>query len=139
QDVEVGDLGSGSDYSVFLQRMGVPATDIGSGGPYGVYHSVFDNYAWFKKFADPEFRYEQEMARVFGIEVLHMADADVLPLDYSLYGKEVVAYVQAAQGKAQKIFGQSAPSFDSAVDAARRFAAAGSTILTAQTSPNSDL
>lgn len=139
QDVEVGDLGSGSDYSVFLQRMGVPATDVGSGGPYGVYHSAFDNFAWFKRFADPEFKYEQEMARVLGIEVLHMADADFLPVDYSLYGKEIASYVQTAQSKAQRTFGASAPSFDLAVQAAKRFAAAGTAIVPAQNSPNSDL
>ena len=139
QDVEVGDLGSGSDYSVFLQRLGVPATDIGSGGSYGVYHSVFDNFAWFKKFADPDFKYEQEMARVLGIQVLHMADADFLPVDYSLYGKEIVSYVQTAQSKAQRAFGSCVPSFDSALQAARRFATAGNGILPAQNSPNSDL
>lgn len=137
QDVEVGDLGSGSDYSVFLQRMGVPATDIGSGGSYGVYHSVFDNFAWFKKFGDPDFKYEQQMARVFGIEVLHMANADVLPLDYSLYGKEVTAYVQAAQQKAQKTFGGNAPSFSALLQAAQRFSSAGSLALKAENSISS--
>jgi N-acetylated-alpha-linked acidic dipeptidase len=139
QDVEVGDLGSGSDYSVFLQRLGVPATDIGSGGPYGVYHSVFDNFAWFKKFADPDFKYEQEMARVLGIQMLHMANADFLPVDYSLYGKEIVSYVQTAQSKAQRVFGSGTPSFDSALQAAKRFSTAGNGILPAQNSPNSDL
>src|SRR5216684_3609955 len=59
-DVPVGDLGSGSDYTVFLQHLGVPSTDIGSTGPYGVYHSAFDNFNWFKKFGDPDFTYEQE-------------------------------------------------------------------------------
>ncbi|HEX4664119.1 MAG TPA: M28 family metallopeptidase, partial [Terriglobales bacterium] len=131
-DVEVGDLGSGSDYSVFLQRLGVPATDIGSGGPYGVYHSVFDNFAWFTKFGDPDFKYEQEMARVFGVEMLHMADADYLPEDYELYGKEIVSYVQQAQTKAQQTFGSKAPSFDTALAAAQRFQKAGTQIREAQ-------
>ncbi|MGB7552804.1 MAG: M28 family metallopeptidase, partial [Candidatus Korobacteraceae bacterium] len=54
-DVHVGDLGSGSDYTAFLQHLGVPSADIGSRGPYGVYHSVFDNFAWFTKFGDPTF------------------------------------------------------------------------------------
>src|SRR5579859_7582146 len=58
--IHVGDLGSGSDYTPFLQHLGVPATDIGSDGPYGVYHSVFDNYNWFVKNADPTFVYEQQ-------------------------------------------------------------------------------
>ena len=99
-DVNVGDLGSGSDFTPFIQHLGVPSTDVGSGGPYGVYHSVFDNYAWFTMNADPTFVYEQQMARVFGLEVLHMADADVLPYDYVTYGKEIAAYLDAAQKKA---------------------------------------
>lgn len=98
--VHIGDLGSGSDYTPFLQHLGVPATDIGSDGPYGVYHSVFDNYAWFTKFADPTFVYEQQQARVFGLEVLHMADADVLPYDYVTYAKEIAEYLAAAKIKA---------------------------------------
>src|SRR5438270_74311 len=52
-DAAVGDLGSGSDYTVFLQHLGVPSTDIGSTGSYGVYHSTFDDFNWFKKFGDP--------------------------------------------------------------------------------------
>ena len=80
EEVNVGDLGSGSDFTPFLQHIGVPSTDIGSEGPYGVYHSVFDNYAWFTQNADPHFLYLQQMARVLGLEALRMADADVLPL-----------------------------------------------------------
>ena len=99
--VHIGDLGSGSDYTPFLQHLGVPSTDIGSDGPYGVYHSVFDNYAWFTRFADPTFVYEQQQARVFGLEVLHMADADVLPYDYVTYAKEIAEYLASAKTKAQ--------------------------------------
>ncbi len=101
-EVEIGDLGSGSDYTPFIQHLGVPSTDIGSGGPYGVYHSVFDNYNWFIKNADPTFVYEQQQARVFGIEVLHMADTDVLPYDYVTYGKEITEYLDAAKKKADE-------------------------------------
>jgi len=101
-DVRVGDLGSGSDYSVFLQHLGVPSTDFGSGGPYGVYHSAFDDITWFTKFADPNFKLLQQQARVFGLEVLHMADADVLPYDESLYAKEIGAYLETARMKASQ-------------------------------------
>src|SRR5258708_17643311 len=66
-DVPVGDLGSGSDYSVFIQHLGVPSADMTSSGPYGVYHSTFDDFTWFKKFGDPTFVYEQQMPRVFGL------------------------------------------------------------------------
>jgi N-acetylated-alpha-linked acidic dipeptidase len=99
---QVGDLGSGSDFTPFLQHAGVPSTDIGSRGRYGVYHSVFDNYAWFTRFGDPTFAYEQQQARIFGLEVLHMADADVLPYDHVTYAKEIGAYLKDAQTKSDK-------------------------------------
>jgi N-acetylated-alpha-linked acidic dipeptidase len=98
-DVRVGDLGSGSDFTPFLQHVGVPSTDIGSSGPYGVYHSVFDNYAWFTMNADPSFIYLQEMARVFGLEALRMADTDVLPYDYVNYAREIESYLETAKRK----------------------------------------
>jgi N-acetylated-alpha-linked acidic dipeptidase len=137
-DVPVGDLGSGSDYTVFLQHLGVPSTDITSNGPYGVYHSAFDNFNWFKRFADPDFLYEQEMARVFGIEVLRMADADVLPYDYEEYGKEVSAYIEAARKKADTEFGAEQVIFLDAVKAARRFEQAGAKMLEKQAKPADD-
>ncbi len=130
-DVRVGDLGSGSDFTPFIQHMGVPSTDIGSGGPYGVYHSVFDNYNWFIRNADPTFVYEQQQARVFGLELLHMADADVLPYDYGLYGREVVSYLQSAQHRATDAKLQA--NFTAADKAAARFAAAGNAIYPRQT------
>jgi N-acetylated-alpha-linked acidic dipeptidase len=138
-DVPVGDLGSGSDYSVFLQHLGVPATDVSSTGSYGVYHSVFDNFNWFKKFGDPDFTYEQEMARVFGIEAIRMANADVLPYDYEEYGGEIVAYIDAARKKASNNFGAQAPTFKDAAEAAHRFEQAGAKILARQKSPATDI
>ena len=137
-DVPVGDLGSGSDYTVFLQQLGVPSTDIGSGGDYGVYHSVFDNFAWFKKFADPNFVYEQQMARVYGLEAIRMADTDVLPYDYEAYGKEIGDYIQAARKKADSVFGSRSPSFAAAADAARKFERAGGKLLARQKNPSAD-
>jgi len=131
-EVPVGDLGSGSDYTVFLQHLGVPSTDIGSTGDYGVYHSVFDNFAWFKKFGDPDFRYEQQMARVYGLEIVRMAGADVLPYDYEDYGKEVSVYLDAAKNKAKDRFGDKAPDFSAALEGARHLEEAGAKILQKQ-------
>jgi N-acetylated-alpha-linked acidic dipeptidase len=130
--VTIGDLGSGSDYTPFIQHLGVPSTDIGSGGPYGVYHSTFDDYTWFTKFADPTFAYEQQQARVFGLEILHMADADVLPYDYRVYGKEVVDYVAEAQKRATAA--KMDVDFSAATAAAARFAAAGESVYKLQSS-----
>jgi len=131
-DVPVGDLGSGSDYTAFLQHSGVPSTDVSSTGPYGVYHSAFDNFAWFKKFGDPDFTYEQEMARLFGLEAVRMADADVLPYDYEEYGKEIAVYLDAAQHRADNKFGKRVLDFGAVNAAARRFESAGAKILVRQ-------
>ncbi|MDQ2832242.1 MAG: M28 family metallopeptidase [Acidobacteriota bacterium] len=135
-EVRIGTLGSGSDYTPFLQHLGVPSTDIGSDGPYGVYHSTFDDYNWFVKFADPTFAYEQQQARVFGLEILHMADAEVLPYDYELYGKEIVGYVEAAQkhAGAEKL----SLDFSPALAAAKRFAAAGMAVRAVQAAGTAD-
>jgi N-acetylated-alpha-linked acidic dipeptidase len=137
-DVPVGDLGSGSDYTAFLQHAGVPSTDVSSSGPYGVYHSVFDNFAWFKKFGDPDFVYEQEMARVFGLEAVRMADADVLPYDYEEYGKEIAVYLDAARKRAHDKFGDRALDFTAVDAAARRFESAGAKILAKERNPPHD-
>ena len=137
-DVPVGDLGSGSDYTVFLQHLGVPSSDVSSSGSYGVYHSVFDNFNWFKKFGDPDFAYEQEMARVFGLETIRMCNADVLPYDYEQYGKEIAAYVETARRKSESLFGEPVLNFAEAIRAARRFEQAGAKIRRKQESPGND-
>ena len=123
EEVHVGDLGSGSDFTPFLQHAGVPSTDISSSGPYGVYHSVFDNFAWYTQNADPRFLYLQEMARVLGLEVLRMADADVLPYDYAAYARSIDSYIAAAKEKAQNA-GLHALDFGPAQAAASRLTAA---------------
>jgi N-acetylated-alpha-linked acidic dipeptidase len=135
-DVPVSDLGSGSDYSVFLQHLGIAATDVGSVGDYGVYHSVFDNFAWFKKFGDPDFTHEQKMARIFGVEAIRMADADVIPYDFEEYGKEIVVYITAAKQRSAGVFTGRPPDFSPALDAARRLEIAGMNISAAQRHPS---
>jgi N-acetylated-alpha-linked acidic dipeptidase len=137
-DVQVGDLGSGSDYSAFQQHLGVPSADISSTGPYGVYHSVFDNFAWFKKFGDPDFVYEQQMARVFGLEALRMANADVLPYDYEEYGKEIAVYLDAARKRAESKFGEQGLDLNAVTAAAKHFQEAGTKISAKQRNPPRD-
>jgi len=131
-DVKVGDLGGGSDYTAFLHHLGVPSADIGSRGPYGVYHSAFDDFTWFTKFADPTFVYEQEMARLYGIEAIRIASADVLPLNYEEYGKEIVEYLKAAEQSAKTAYADQTPSFTEAMKAAERLKNAGANMLQMQ-------
>jgi N-acetylated-alpha-linked acidic dipeptidase len=104
-----------------------------------VYHSVFDNFAWFKKFGDPDFIYEQQMARIFGLEVLRMSDADVLPYDYEEYGKEVVAYLDAAKTRAADKFKDRKFDFTAALAAAKQFEEAGNKVLAKEENPPRDV
>ena len=138
-DVPVGDLGSGSDYTAFLQHVGVPSTDVSSSGPYGVYHSTFDDFAWFQKFADPDFVYEQEMARVLGLEVIRMAGAEVLPYDYDEYGKEIESYLDAAHTRSEDKFGKGSLDFSGVDNAAKHFESAATKILAKQKNPPQDV
>ena len=136
-NIQVGDLGSGSDYTPFFQHAGVPSTDIGSEGPYGVYHSVFDDYTWYIRNADPHFLYLQQMARAFGLEVLRMAGADVLPYNYVTYAHDIVSYLDAAKTKAAEA-GLDSLDFAPAKDAASRFAAAALKARALQLAPSGD-
>ena len=138
EEVHVGNLGSGSDLTPFFQHAGVPSTDIGSEGPYGVYHSVFDNFAWYTQNADPHFLYLQQMARVFGLEVLRMAGSDVLPYDYVTYARAIVSHLEAAKKKASEA-GLDSLDFAPAQAAAARFAAAGQKAHGLQIAPSGDL
>ncbi len=132
-DVDIGDLGSGSDYTPFLQHLGIPATDIGSDGPFGIYHTIYDNYQWFTRFADPYFLYTQQQARFFGLEILHMADADVLPLDYVIYAEEIRGYLDAAYSRT--IAGGLTLDFAAANAATERFASAAVAVRALQSNP----
>jgi N-acetylated-alpha-linked acidic dipeptidase len=103
-----------------------------------VYHSAFDDFAWFKKFADPDFVYEQEMARVFGLEALRMSEVDVLPYNYDEYGKEIEAYVDSARKRAEAKFGDRSLDFNAVTAAAKRFQEAGARIASRQKTPPRD-
>jgi N-acetylated-alpha-linked acidic dipeptidase len=84
-DLVENKLGSGSDYTVFLNFLGLPIVDMSFDGPYGVYHSQYDDAYWMTHFGDPGFRYMTTMADVWGRMALRLANAEVLPLDFSRY------------------------------------------------------
>ena len=86
-DQQLDRLGSGSDYTAFLDFLGVPATDMGFGGSSGVYHSVYDNFRWMSLYGDPDFLYHQAAARLMGLLTMRIASADVAPLRFSNYSR----------------------------------------------------
>jgi N-acetylated-alpha-linked acidic dipeptidase len=94
KDLKLDAMGSGSDYSPFLQHEGIPSLNLGYGGEdeSGSYHSIYDSYDLFKRFQDPEFHYGVALAQTAGHAVLRMADADVLPFDFTHLFKTINAY-----------------------------------------------
>jgi len=77
-------LGSGSDYSSFLQHLGIPTLDLGFGGEDGggEYHSIYDSYDDYVRFKDPGFKYGVALSETAGHAILRMADAGLLPFDF---------------------------------------------------------
>ena len=85
----IGALGSGSDYTPFLQHLGVPALDMGFGGDYGVYHSAYDSFYWMTQFGDPNFQYHVAAAQIWGTVTLRMANGNGLQFDYTDYAAQL--------------------------------------------------
>jgi len=92
-ELKLGTLGGGSDYVAFLDYLGIPSVDVGFSGPYGVYHSIYDNRNWVARIGDPGFRYHVALVQIWGLMVLRLANADSLPLDYEDYGRRVEEFV----------------------------------------------
>jgi N-acetylated-alpha-linked acidic dipeptidase len=92
-------LGSGSDYTVFLNFIGVPIIDMAFDGPYGVYHSQYDNHQWVERIGDPGFRYHEAMTKLWGVMALRLANADALPFDYRPYAGKVREFLAEIEGK----------------------------------------
>ncbi len=102
---EIQILGSGSDYTVFFNHLGIASLDMIFDGPYGVYHSVYDDFYWMSHFGDPTFDYHAAMSRLWGVMALRLANADVLPFDLSAYADDLVAYAGSLKKYASKEFG----------------------------------
>jgi N-acetylated-alpha-linked acidic dipeptidase len=100
QDLRIGALGSGSDYSPFLQHLGIATLNIGYGGEgetEGIYHSIYDSFDHYIRFGDPTFDYSMALSKTGGRAILRFANADYLPLTMgnlsdtiSMYAKEVM-------------------------------------------------
>jgi len=94
-DLRIGALGSGSDYTPFLQHLGISSMNIGFGGEGGggSYHSIYDSFAHFQRFIDPGNVYGVAMAKVCGHAVLRLADAETLPFDFTNFADTVGTYL----------------------------------------------
>jgi N-acetylated-alpha-linked acidic dipeptidase len=126
---KIGALGSGSDYTGFLDHLGIAAMDMGisDADTSGTYHSIYDDPVWFKKFIDPGFKYSVAASQVTGLALMRFADADVLPMDYEAYGRQVLEYIDEIEKEASAAStdGEKQVDFAGLRQAAAAFAAAG--------------
>src|ERR1700676_3661430 len=103
-DERIGPLGSGSDYTAFLQHDGVASMNIGFGGEDGggIYHSIYDDFYWYTHFSDTNFVYGRALAQTGGTAILRLADADLLPFDFGDFADTMDTYVKELKTLAQK-------------------------------------
>ncbi len=93
-------IGSGSDHTVFLNFVGLPVLGLGFEGPYGVYHSAYDDFFWMNHFGDPGYRYHTLMSQLWGVLALRLANADLLPFDFASYATNIRQFVnELSKGK----------------------------------------
>jgi len=86
-------IGSGSDHTVFLNFLGRPVITLQFDGPYGVYHSMYDNFYWMNHFGDPGYKYHATMSALWGVTALRLAQADILPFDFGFYGRTLNSFI----------------------------------------------
>jgi N-acetylated-alpha-linked acidic dipeptidase len=102
-DLRIGALGSGSDYSSFIDHLGIASLNLGFGGEDegGIYHSVYDDFNWYTHFADTDFSYGRALAETVGLAVLRLADAEVIPFDFTDFTDTIRRYVEEIERLAQ--------------------------------------
>jgi len=100
-DLRIHGLGSGSDYTVFLDHLGIASLDVGFGDEDGggIYHSIYDDFYWYTHFSDTDFSYGRALAQTVGTAVMRMADADLLPYEFTDFADTVHRYL----GELQKL------------------------------------
>jgi N-acetylated-alpha-linked acidic dipeptidase len=95
-DLRIGALGSGSDYGAFVQHDGIASLNIGYSGEDGggIYHSIYDDFYWFTHFSDTEFVYGRALAQTSATAVIRLADADILPFEFTDFADTMQTYVK---------------------------------------------
>jgi N-acetylated-alpha-linked acidic dipeptidase len=104
-DLRIPALGSGSDYTAFLQHDGVASLNIGFGGEDdgGIYHSIYDDFYWYTHFSDTDFVYGRALAQTGGTAMMRLADADLLPFEFGDFADTVQTYLKELKILAQKM------------------------------------
>lgn len=92
-------IGSGSDHTVFLNHDGVPVVGLQFDGPYGVYHSAYDNFYWMNHSGDPGYRYHTLMSQFWGVLAMRLANSEALPYDFAEHARKLREFVSEIQNK----------------------------------------
>jgi N-acetylated-alpha-linked acidic dipeptidase len=100
----VDPLGSGSDYTVFVDHLGIASANLGFSGEDdgGIYHSIYDDFYWYTHFSDRDFVYGRALAQAAGTAVLRLAEADLLPYDFEALSDAVGRYIREIRGEAER-------------------------------------
>jgi len=95
-DLRIAALGSGTDFTAFLDHLGIATLDLGYGGEdeQGIYHSIYDDFYWYTHFSDTDFVYGRALAQTVGTSVMRLADAEVLPFDFVNFADTVETYTK---------------------------------------------
>jgi N-acetylated-alpha-linked acidic dipeptidase len=98
-DLRISALGSGSDYTVFLDHLGIASLNLGFGDEDGggIYHSIYDDFYWYTHFSDTDFSYGRALAQTVGTAVMRMADADLVPYEFTDFADTVHRYLDELQ------------------------------------------
>ena len=93
-DLRIEALGSGTDFTTFLDHLGIASLNLGYGGEDegGIYHSIYDDFYWFTHFSDYDFIYGRALSQTIGTAVMRLADAEVLPFDFADFADTVEKY-----------------------------------------------
>jgi len=96
KNLRIGALGSGSDYTPFLQHLGIASLNFSFGGEDdgGIYHSIYDDFSWYMHFSDADFTYGRALAQLTGTALMRLASADVLPFDFAGLADTTAKYVK---------------------------------------------
>ena len=94
KDLRISALGSGSDYTAFIDHLAIASTNASfGGGGTGVYHSIYDSIAWYERFGDPDYVYGRALAQFHAVAIARMADAQVLPFEFTNFADTITMYV----------------------------------------------
>jgi N-acetylated-alpha-linked acidic dipeptidase len=98
-DLRIAALGSGTDYTAFIDHIGIASLNLGYGGedPEGIYHSIYDDFYWYTHFSDYDFVYGRAMSQTGGTAIMRMADAEVLPFDFVDFADTIQKYTKELQ------------------------------------------